>query len=31
MATLDLARFTLDMDAYIARTTKLVDTIFSPH
>jgi hypothetical protein len=31
LATLDLARFTLDLDAYVVRITKLVDTIFTPH
>ncbi|MGA2430518.1 MAG: HDOD domain-containing protein [Candidatus Acidiferrum sp.] len=31
LATLDLARFTLDLDAYVVRVTKLVDTIFSPN
>jgi hypothetical protein len=30
LATIDLARFTLDLDAYVVRITKLVDTIFSP-
>jgi HD-like signal output (HDOD) protein len=30
LATMDLARFTLDLDAYVVRITKLVDTIFSP-
>lgn len=29
LASIDLARFTLDLDAYIGRITKLVDTIFS--
>jgi HD-like signal output (HDOD) protein len=29
LATIDLARFTLDLDAYVIRITKLVDTIFS--
>jgi len=31
LATIDLARFTLDLDAYVVRITKLVDTIFSPN
>jgi HD-like signal output (HDOD) protein len=31
LATLDLARFTFDLDAYVVRITKLVDTIFTPH
>jgi HDOD domain len=30
LASIDLARFTLDLDAYVVRITKLVDTIFSP-
>jgi putative nucleotidyltransferase with HDIG domain len=30
LATMDLARFTLDLDAYVLRITALVDTIFSP-
>jgi hypothetical protein len=29
LATIDLARFTMDLDAYVVRITKLVDTIFS--
>jgi HD-like signal output (HDOD) protein len=31
LASIDLARFTLDLDAYVVRITKLVDTIFSPN
>ncbi len=31
LGSIDLARFTLDMDAYIVRVTQMVDTIFSPH
>jgi HD-like signal output (HDOD) protein len=31
LASIDLARFTLDLDAYVVRVTKLVDTIFSPN
>lgn len=30
LASMDLARFTLDLDAYVVRITSLVDTIFSP-
>jgi len=30
LANIDLARFTLDLDAFVVRITKLVDTIFSP-
>ncbi|MGA8222931.1 MAG: HDOD domain-containing protein [Candidatus Acidiferrales bacterium] len=30
LASIDLARFTLDLDAYVVRITKLVDTIFAP-
>lgn len=30
IATMDLARFTFDLDAYVVRITRLVDTIFSP-
>jgi hypothetical protein len=30
LANIDLARFTLDLDAYVVRITKMVDTIFSP-
>jgi putative nucleotidyltransferase with HDIG domain len=29
LAAMDLARFTMDLDAYVVRITKLVDTIFS--
>jgi len=29
LATMDLARFTMDLDAYVVRITKLVDAIFS--
>jgi hypothetical protein len=29
LATMDLARFTMDLDAYVVKITKLVDTIFS--
>jgi HD-like signal output (HDOD) protein len=31
LASIDLARFTLDLDADVVRVTKLVDTIFSPN
>src|ERR1700726_3881751 len=31
LATIDLARFTLDLDADVVRITKLVDTIFTLH
>jgi putative nucleotidyltransferase with HDIG domain len=30
LASIDLARFTLELDAYVVRITKLVDTIFGP-
>jgi putative nucleotidyltransferase with HDIG domain len=29
LASIDLARFTMDLDAYVVKITKLVDTIFS--
>jgi purine-binding chemotaxis protein CheW len=29
LASIDLARFTMDLDAYVVRITKLVDAIFS--
>src|SRR5262249_4199306 len=31
LATIDLARLTLDLDAYVVRITALVDSIFSPN
>jgi len=31
LGSIDLARFTLDLDACIVRVTGMVDTIFSPH
>jgi hypothetical protein len=30
LATIDLARLTLDLDTYLVKVTALVDTIFSP-
>jgi len=30
LKNMDLARFTMDLDSYVVRITKLVDTIFSP-
>lgn len=31
LASMDLARFTMDLDAYVASITNLVDSIFSPN
>jgi HD-like signal output (HDOD) protein len=31
LATIDLARFTMDLDAYVVRITELVDSIFAPN